>query len=165
MTSEMAEEILQYNTWANRRLLEAVRRLDASQFTRTLGGSYGSVQATLVHILWGEWLWLERWRGHSPKELFAAAEYPSADAIGSKWSGIQAGQQSFVQSLAPDDLQRVIRYTNRAGEVWEYALWRMLYHLVNPSTYHRGQVTNMLRLLNAQPAVTDFLEWWDEGRS
>ncbi len=41
------------------------------------------------------------------------------------------------------------------GEVWEYPLWRQI--------YHRGQVTNMLRVLGAQPAATDFLVFWDEG--
>ena len=59
----------------------------------------------------------------------------------------------------------LLRYTNRKGEVWEYALWRMIHHVVNHSTYHRGQVTNMLRLLGAQPATTDFLEFWDERQT
>ena len=36
-------------------------------------------------------------------------------------------------------------------------------HLFNHSTYHRGQVTSMLRLLGTPPATTDFLEFWDEG--
>jgi uncharacterized damage-inducible protein DinB len=49
-------------------------------------------------------------------------------------------------------------------EVWEYALWRQIYHLFNHSTYHRGQVTRMLRLLDAEPVATDFLAFWDEGR-
>ena len=91
-------------------------------------------------------------------------DFPLASGFASRWSQIQAAQEAFVHSLTPEDLQRVVRYTNRAGEVWEYALWRMLYQLFNHSTYHRGQVTNMLRLLNARPAATDFLEWWDEGR-
>ena len=164
MNLDMVEELLRYNTWANRRLFDAVARLDSGQFTRNVGGSYPSIQSTLTHIVWVEWLWVERWQGHSPKEVFAPQDFPAASDLASRWSQIQAAQETFVQSLAPEDLLRVIRYTNRAGEVWEYALWRMLYHLFNHSTYHRGQVTNMLRLLDAQPASTDFLDWWDEGR-
>ena len=41
----------------------------------------------------------------------------------------------------------------------------MIHHVVIHSTYHRGQVTNMLRLLGAQPATTDFLEFWDERQT
>jgi uncharacterized damage-inducible protein DinB len=80
-----------------------------------------------------------------------------------RWTQIQAAQEAFVKALAPEELQRVVRYTNRLEETWEYALWRALYHLFNHSSYHRGQVTNMLRLLGAQPATTDFLDFWDEG--
>jgi uncharacterized damage-inducible protein DinB len=35
-------------------------------------------------------------------------------------------------------------------------------HVVNHSSYHRGQVTTLLRQLGAQPVSTDFLEYYDE---
>ncbi len=164
MNTDLAQEILTYNTWANQRFMDIVSRLDTSLFTRTVGGSYPSIQSTLTHMVWVEWVWLERWQGHSPKELWTPEEFPSAARIASRFSDIQANQRVFAQSLTADQLQRVIRYTNRKGETWEYALWRMIYHLVNHSSYHRGQVTNMLRILNVQPVPTDFLDWWDEGR-
>jgi len=117
MNLDSAKELLAYNTWANRQIVDAVARLEASRFSRNLGGSFPSVQATLTHRVWAEWLWLERWQDRSPKD-----------------------------------------------EVWEYALWRQIYHLFNPSTYHRGQVTHMLRLLDTEPVATDVLVFWDEGR-
>jgi uncharacterized damage-inducible protein DinB len=164
MNLEMARELLAYNTWANGQMLEAVSRLDAAQFSRELGGSYPSVQATLTHILWAEWVWLARWQDHSPMELFEPAEFPSAESVKERWQTVQAGQRAFVASLTDDRLQRVGRYTNRKGETWEYVLWRQMQHLFNHSTYHRGQVTNMLRMLGARPVATDFLAYWDEGR-
>jgi uncharacterized damage-inducible protein DinB len=159
-----AQELLTYNTWANNRALVSVAALDSEQFTRNLGGSYPSLQATLTHMLWAEWLWLERWNGGSPKELFAAEEFPSVPSLRSRWSPIQASQGAFGKSLTASQLQRILRYTNRKGEQWEYALWRMIQHLCNHSTYHRGQVTNMLRLLGVEPVATDYLVWWDESR-
>jgi uncharacterized damage-inducible protein DinB len=164
MNPGTAQELLKYNTWANVRLLEAVARLDSTQFTRALGGSYPSVQATLTHIVWAEWLWLERWQDRSPKQVFAPDEFPSVSELRTRWSSIQAAQETFVGSLTPEQLRRVGRYTNMKGEVWEYALWRQIHHLFNHSTYHRGQVTNMLRLLGAHPTPTDFLVFCDESR-
>ncbi len=158
-----AQELLKYNTWANKRVLDSIAALDSGQFTRSLGGSYPSVQATLTHILWAEWVWLERWQGRSPQELFMPEEFPSVSALKVRWSQIQASQKAFGESLTAEQLQQVLRYRNRKGEVWEYALWRMLYHLCNHSTYHRGQVTNMIRMLGAPPVATDFLVLWDEG--
>jgi len=164
MNLEMAQELLSYNTWANRRMLDAVSRLDPAEFSRELGGSYPSIQATLTHMIWAEWLWLERWQDHSPKELFAPSEFPSVESVRARWQGVHAGQRAFVASLTEERLQQVGRYTNRKGETWQYVLWRQLQHLFNHSTYHRGQVTNMLRLLHAEPAATDYLVYWDEGR-
>jgi uncharacterized damage-inducible protein DinB len=115
-------------------------------------------------MVWAEWLWLERWQDRSPKDLFEPADFPTVLHIKARWHRVQVVQEAFVASLAPDQLQRVGRYTNRKGEVWEYALWRQIYHLFNHSTYHRVQVTNMLRLLETQPVATDFLVFWDEGR-
>ena len=164
MNPEMAEELLSYNTWANGRMLEVVSDLDAEQFSRELGGSFPSIQATLTHMLWAEWVWLERWQDRSPMELFQPSEFPSVESVKSRWQSVQAGQRAFVTSLTQDRLQRVGEYTNRKGETWQYVLWRQVHHLFNHSTYHRGQVTNMLRLLGTRPVGTDFLAYWDERR-
>lgn len=164
MNLKMARELLSYNTWANRKMLEAGSHLDSEQFSRELGGSYPSVQATLTHMLWAEWLWLERWQDHSPMEVFDPADYPSLESIKARWLPVQSGQEAFVASLPAERLLRLGRYTNRRGETWEYVLWRQLQHAFNHSTYHRGQVTNMLRQLGARPATTDFLVYWDERR-
>jgi uncharacterized damage-inducible protein DinB len=40
-----------------------------------------------------------------------------------------------------------------------------MYHVVNHSTYHRGQITTMLRQLGARPVPTDFLMFHDEMES
>lgn len=79
-----------YNRWANRRLLTAVARLEPQEFGRHLGGSFGSVQATLVHIMWGEWVWLRRWRGESPKRRFDPREFPRVADIELHWDAIAA---------------------------------------------------------------------------
>jgi uncharacterized damage-inducible protein DinB len=38
-------------------------------------------------------------------------------------------------------------------------------HVVNHSTYHRGQLATMLRQLGARPVPTDLLVFDDEQRS
>ncbi len=163
MDVDTVQELLRYNTWANDLMLDTVETLGQEQYTRGLGGSYSSVQGTLTHMLWAESVWQERWRGGSPKYLLTADEVPTVSQLRARWREIQVSQESFGRSLTQGQLQRVLRYTNRQGEVWEYALWRMIHHLCNHSTYHRGQVANMLRVLGAQPPATDFLVFWDEG--
>ena len=69
----------------------------------------------------------------------------------------------FLDDLAPERLNDVVEYKNTKGETWRYPLWQQLHHVVNHSTYHRGQVTTMLRQLGAEPLGTDFLVYYDEG--
>ena len=51
------------------------------------------------------------------------------------------------------------------GQTWRYPLWRQMYHVVNHSSYHRGQLTTMLRQLAARPIPMDFLVFHDELES
>ena len=60
------------------------------------------------------------------------------------------------------ELNRVVTYRNVEGKTLEYPLWQMLVHVANHSTYHRGQVTTMLRRLGAKPIGTDFLRYCDD---
>ena len=46
---------------------------------------------------------------------------------------------------------RVIQYTHLDGEPKNSVFWHMLQHVVNHASFHRGQVTTMLRQLGARP--------------
>jgi uncharacterized damage-inducible protein DinB len=154
--------LYEYNRWANARVLAVVSALDLEQFTRDLSGSFHSVRDTMTHILAGEWIWLRRWKGESPKTMFNAADFPNAAVLKTKWAEVENEQTDFVNSLTDESLERVIAYTNTNGEVWQYSLGMMMQHVVNHSSYHRGQVTTMLRQLGAEAVPLDFLVFIDE---
>lgn len=150
-----------YNHWANTRLLAAASNLTVEQFNRDLASSHGSVHGTLVHILSGEWIWLKRWQKESPKAMFSPADFPTLACVREKWAAVEHEQMAFVRGVTEVSLKKMIAYENTLGETWRYPLQRMMQHLVNHSTYHRGQVTAMLRQLGAEPAATDFLVFLD----
>lgn len=152
-----------FNRWATNRLIEAVRHLSYTDLTRDVGASHGSIRGTLVHILWAEWIWLQRWRGESPKRVFPQEEFPNVDSIESRWRELERHQQEFMATLTDDRLQRRLSYENLRGERWEYSLSHMMLHVVNHSSFHRGQVIALLRQLGQTPPATDFLVFVDEG--
>jgi uncharacterized damage-inducible protein DinB len=156
------QELYRYNRWANERVFGAVSTLTQEQFARDLGSSHASVRDTLTHIVWGEWLWLQRWRGTSPQTVFQGTAFPRPDALKARWLEIEPEQRGFVESVTPERLRSIVRYVNLQGQTWQYPLWRQMYHLVNHSSYHRGQVTTLLRQLGARPVPTDFLVFHDE---
>jgi SAM-dependent methyltransferase len=74
-------------------------------------------------------------------------------------------QRAFLEAVTAERLLMVVRYVNVKGQTWQYPLWRQMYHVVNHSTYHRGQLTTMLRQLGARPIETDLLVFDDEQES
>jgi uncharacterized damage-inducible protein DinB len=155
--------MFEFNRWANRKLLDAVSLLTHEELTRDMSTSYKSVLGTLLHIFWAEWVWLERCLGRSPGEHeLPVADLRDAAAVGARWRSLESDQQRFVETLTADALARRIAYRNFAGEPWEYTLAHMLQHVVNHSSYHRGQVVTLLRQLGRQPPMTDFLFYFDE---
>jgi uncharacterized damage-inducible protein DinB len=161
MNKKDIQLLYEYNRWANARILEAVSTLKAEQFTQNLESSHRSVRDTLVHIISGEWIWQKRWQGQSPKAMFDPADFPDLAAVRTKWAVVVREQMDFVCGITETLLKKIVAYENLQGETWRYPLEHMMQHLVNHSTYHRGQVTAMLRQLGAGPAATDFLVFLD----
>jgi len=155
-------DLYKYNRWANERTLAAAGRLDGEKFLRPMGNSFSSVRDTLAQILSGEWIWLERWLGRYPTALLNASDFPAVESVRVRWKSVQQDYDRFIQALTAERLSENLEYLNRVGERYAYPLWQQMVHVVNHSTYHRGQVTTLLRQLRAEPAVTDFLAYYDE---
>jgi len=155
-------ELYDYNHWANHRTLSAAGKLDGEAFLRAMGNSFSSVRDTLAHILSGEWIWMERWMGRSPRALLNAGDFPTVQSLQARWKSLEQEYDRYIQSLTPERLGERLAYINRAGEGYAYPLWQQMVHVVNHSSYHRGQITTMLRQLGAEPVSTDFLAYYDE---
>jgi len=155
------QALYDYNRWSNTRVLDAVSKLSAEQFTRDLENSFRSVHATLVHILSAEWIWLERWNGTSPKSMLGSEELADVDAIRKRWDKVESERAAFIRSLSEEKLATTLSYVNTRGQTFAYPLWQMLVHVANHSTYHRGQLTTLLRQVGAKPVDTDLLTFYD----
>ncbi|MEO8349164.1 MAG: DinB family protein [Acidobacteriota bacterium] len=151
MNAEDIRALSGYSQWANGRLIDAARPVDPQDFTRDLGASFGSLKGTLLHILGGEWKWLQFWRGEKPSDLFAAEELPDVPAIDARRLVLEREQRAFTDALTDELLER--RYSVRERD---YSLGQTMQHALNHSTYHRGQVALLLRQLGHTPPATDF---------
>jgi len=116
----------------------------------------------LVHIVWVEWIWLQRWKGISPQTVFQPKDFPDVDAVRARWSEVESEQRAFLETVTSERLLTVVSYVNLQGQTWRCPLWQQMYHVVNHSTDHRGQLTTMLRRVGAQPTATDLFVFYDE---
>ncbi|GMV04037.1 MAG: hypothetical protein AMXMBFR53_03180 [Gemmatimonadota bacterium] len=149
-----------FNRWANLQFLAALEGLSDEELHRDMKSSFPSVLATLVHLLGAEWVWLERWLGRSPQHFPDAAALDSVAAVRARWDALWAEQRTFLAGLGDGDAGRPVAYRNFAGNDFTQPLGELLRHVVNHATYHRGQLTTLLRQLGHGAPSTDLVTYY-----
>ena len=162
MSPPEMQVLYDYNAWANRRSLGSAEKLSPEQFVRPLGSSFSSVRDTLAHICGAEWIWLERFQGRSPAALPSVNQFQDVASLQEHWLAQEQRLIAFVQGLTQSDLDREMEYKTLKFGVYKNPLWQSMQHVVNHGTYHRGQVTTMLRQLGAEPMLTDLMHFYRE---
>ncbi|HME31748.1 MAG TPA: DinB family protein [Terriglobales bacterium] len=174
MNLEDIQTLYAYNRWASERLFAALEKLNEYQFTVPVQSSFPSIRETLFHILFAEWLWLKRWQGRSPRSTLADPDGSSAtwstlspggvptvkepstlEGLKSFADSIEQERLQFLGGLNEDALQATLQYTDMVGKPFALPLAQQMQHVVNHGTYHRGQVTTMLRQVGAEAASLD----------
>jgi uncharacterized damage-inducible protein DinB len=152
MTLQDLRTMLDYHYWARDRLLDALEALTPDQLTRDLGSSFKSIHETMVHTYAAEWAWHSRWNGTSPTALLPSDQFPDLASMRQAWKELEGKMRGFLDRLGGEGIERVFDYTLLSGQAGSTPFWQMLQHVVNHASYHRGQVTTMLRQLGAAPA-------------
>jgi uncharacterized damage-inducible protein DinB len=151
MNLQDSRNLINFHYWARNRMLDAVDPLTQEQFVRELGGSFGSVRNTVVHTLSAECVWLSRWKGENPPGMLSPDGYPDPASVRRAWTDSEAKLRQFFELVDEAGLQTVVPYQLFSGLASASPLWQMLQHVVNHASYHRGQVTTLLRQLGAAP--------------
>jgi uncharacterized damage-inducible protein DinB len=163
MTLNDLRTLLDFHYWARDRLLEAVERLPPEAFTRNLGSSFGSVRDTLAHLYSAEWAWHSRWHGVSPTAMIPFERFPDVATLRGAWAELEGKVRAFLETVGEEGLNRVFEYRLLSGQPGASPFWQMLQHIVNHGSYHRGQVTTLLRQLGATPAKSmDLITFYRE---
>ena len=151
MTRDELTLLVDYHYWARDRVFAAIARLTPEQYTRELVSSFRSVRDTVVHTYSAEWIWYQRWQGQSPTALIPGDRFPDVDSLRRSWAELERDVRAHLASRDEAGLSEVIEYRLLNGTPGATPFWQMLQHVVNHGSYHRGQVTTLLRQLGAAP--------------
>ncbi len=157
MTRTELENLLAYNRWANTVTFDAAAQLTEEQRRQPIVSSFSSLTATLAHMVGAEWIWLRRWMGDASSgapEWMAGADLA---ALRAKLDEVEREREAFLAPLSEAELARDIEYRTLGGVAGRTRLDDLIRHVVNHATYHRGQVTTMLRQLGGTPTSTDYV--------
>jgi uncharacterized damage-inducible protein DinB len=145
------QTLLDYHYWARDVLFDAVAPLSPEQFTRPIESSFKSVRDTVGHIYFADWVWYMRWTNQLPATPPANDSWPDLASLRRASTELEGKVRVFVQDLGEEGVSRVCEYKTLTGALDRAPFWQMLAHVVNHGSYHRGQVTTLLRQLGAAP--------------
>lgn len=140
-------KLYQYNAWANKRVLGSLEQQKVSD---------DKILTLMSHVVSAQFIWLGRiqnqsieqyplWKQYTLAELMTMAE-----EVGTKWL-------KFVEET--DNFNRELTYRNYVGNPYVNNVEHIMMHLVNHSTYHRGQVALLMRQKGYEPINTDFITY------
>jgi uncharacterized damage-inducible protein DinB len=156
------ERLLSYNEWANARILACAERLTEEQYTAPLVSSFPTIRDTLSHIVSAEWVWVQRWKGVNPRAAPKWATDATPAQLRAALHDVEAQRRDLLQSTGDADLDRPISFVYLSGAGGSHTLMEVLLHVVNHSTFHRGQIVTMLRQVGAEPVPTDIVVYFSE---
>lgn len=140
-------KLYQYNQWANQRVLGA---LDKQQVDDE------KILTIMSHVVSALFIWLSRIEGKSPAAYPLWKQYSRTELLKMN-EEITQRWIKFVENT--DDFNRELVYNNYLGDPYKNNVEQIMIHLVNHSTYHRGQVALLMRQNGFEPINTDFITY------
>jgi uncharacterized damage-inducible protein DinB len=151
-----------FNRWANAKMFEACRKLTPEQYVAEPVPGWGSIRSTVYHIVVVTDAWL-RTLAEDPDQSFPTeAEVPTLDDAQGILERAYRTLEKLLPSLSPEKLATP-RLFSRRGRTAVLPPWLVLRHVVNHTTYHRGQVASKLKRFGIQQAETDIVFWGKEN--
>lgn len=158
----LISRLLRYNLWANERLTSWLLTIDRNILYERTGSSLGTIDRTLQHILSAQIYWYAIIVKRLLTEFNQPVKEHAADEV---IADLVISSQQLVNDLSVLNEQQLIesiQVSDSTQSRYEYIL-----HVVNHSSYHRGQVVTMCRALGitGEIPVTDYdgYLWWIEN--
>ncbi|SFB74933.1 DinB family protein [Tropicimonas isoalkanivorans] len=156
---EYVQLMARYNAWQNKALTETVEALDEDEVTRDRGAHFGSIFATLNHLLWADRLWMARidgWVRPDGGISESVALYPTLAAWKADRTRADARLVLWARNLRPAALRGDLTWmSGSTGREQRKPIAVCVAHLFNHQVHHRGQIHAMLTAAGAHPAPTD----------
>ena len=140
-------EMLTYNKWANDLVLNT---LLAEQVTDEKSINW------INHVINAEILWLDRAIGQGISVM--PWDDRPLEACQQAAQVIHQRYLAFINQKTDEELvSSIFSYHNTSGQPYSNTYGRMLAHVINHSTHHRGQIIARLRELGITPPITDYI--------
>lgn len=154
---QLLQQYAAYNLWANKRIVETAGQLSEEQINKEIVSSFPSIYKTVLHLMEVENIWWQRLQlveQTTPPGWFKG----NFTELSKKLVELSQQWERWVQNANDANINHVFAWYNFKKEYNKEPVYKMLMHLFNHQTMHRGQVIMMLRQLGVEKIPsTDFL--------
>ncbi|WP_439021959.1 DinB family protein [Bacillus thuringiensis] len=160
-----AKNMYAYHLWANKVLLERIKELPSNVLYKESNSSYPNIAQTFSHIYVVDVMWLQVLKGIGMQEALEASmallkktNLYSVDEFIKSFEELASQYEEWMNSQK--DLEQKINLNNPWSGARETAYSEILFHVVNHGTYHRGNITTMLRQQGHASTMNDLALYW-----
>jgi uncharacterized damage-inducible protein DinB len=154
---ELLAQHLEYSLWASSKVLDAARKLPPDVLAQDRSSSFGGILGTLTHIFQADRIWLKRFEGEAYGSLALPGESLTLNDLAEQWPVVLNRFAAWVRAQDSSRLSEMLFWRNLKGEDKTEKIFKILLHVVNHGSYHRGQVITMIRQAGGEAVSTDIL--------
>ncbi|EIJ80563.1 DinB family protein [Bacillus methanolicus PB1] len=154
----MNKNLLNYHFWATNKLLDHLGTLPEGLLSKEIPNVFPNILKTLEHLYAVESMWIQRIQGYN----FSALPETTFENIPQAREAFSEVHNQYLVASNEEE-NKLINYQNTKGQTFCNQLWDIFIHIVNHGTYHRGNITSMLRQLGERGISTDFIVYLRES--
>lgn len=157
-------EMYHYHTWANQTIMGRIQELPSSVLSQEVNSSFPTIAHALSHIYAVDQMFYQVITGTSMRDalqecmLLNQRTLSSIDEYVAIFIPLSEKYKAWLQSDI--DLEQSILLDDPFATIRQTRLSEIILHVVNHGTYHRGNISTMLRQLGYASTMNDYSFFW-----
>ena len=157
IAKELLARHFEYSLWASLKVLEAAEKLSQEVVEKDRGNSFGGILDTLAHVFQADRVWWKRFSGEPYFTLTQADDFFDLQKLKAEWPVVMGEFVAWIRAQDDSKFEERLFWRNIRGEDKEEVMYKILLHIVNHGTYHRGQVITMIKQAGGEVVSTDLV--------
>lgn len=157
---------LRYNHWANQKICKYLSGIEKPLEDPGKESTYFTIKNIILHIADGEQTWLSRLNGDNIPHMHNLDLEGSFSSICNLILKNSSEFIGFVEAKGDSFFKGHTKYINLKSKTFTQNNAEIILHCMNHSTFHRGQVINMLRNVGyTDQSASDFIMFLREQQA
>ncbi|WP_064203154.1 DinB family protein [Brevibacillus brevis] len=160
-----AKNMYDFHAWANQTLIHRLKELPEGVYQQEVQSVFPTVAKVMEHIYMVDQGWILILQGMDMQAALNEAWQKEKELTGKSLEEVEQLYAELVEQFRvflsqEEDLERRIVLDNPYTRVRDTSLAEIIMQVVNHGTYHRGNITAMLRQMGYPSVMTDYALYW-----